>query len=230
MADSQPIRFPGESPQYRTARATLLEAERELRRRVEQVAALRRALPIGGLLKEDYVFEETDAAGSPRSVRFSELFAPGKETLIVYSFMFGNAMKAACPSCTSILDGLDGQVPHLRQRVNVAVVAKSPIARIQAFARERGWRHHRLLSSGGNTFNTDYHAERADGAQLPALSVFARREGRIHHCYTTELLYERPDPGQDGRHVDFIWPLWNLLDFTPDGRGGDWRPRLTYES
>jgi predicted dithiol-disulfide oxidoreductase (DUF899 family) len=214
--------FPGESTEYRVARDRLLDAERELRRQQEQVATMRRDLPPGGPLKQDYVFDE----GSP--VRFSELFAPGKDTLVIYSFMYGPRMKAACPMCTSILDALDGETPHVRDRVNFAVVAKSPLERIRTFARERGWRNLRLLSSAANTYNTDYRAENADGDQLPALNVFVRRNGGIHHFYGTELLYERPDPGQDGRHVDLIWPLWNLFDLTPEGRGADWYPRLTY--
>ena len=116
----------------------------------------------------------------------------------------------------------------MRDRVNFAVVARSPIERIRAFARERGWRNLRLLSSARNTYNVDYRAENADGAQLPALNVFVRRDGRVHHFYNTELLYTRTEPGQDGRHVDLIWPLWNLFDLTPEGRGTGWYPRLAY--
>jgi predicted dithiol-disulfide oxidoreductase (DUF899 family) len=227
------IRFPGETPEYRMARDTLLEAERELRRRLEQVAALRRGLPVGGEIREDYVFQAAPPEGSPQAaqpVRLSQLFAPGRDTLILYSFMYGPAMKQACTSCTSILDGLDGEAPHVSDRVSVAVVAKSPLARIRAFAQERGWRHLRLLSSAENSYNTDYHAENVEGAQLPALNVFVRREGRIHHYYSTELLYAPSEPGQDGRHVDLIWPLWNLFDLTPEGRGTDWYPRLSYPS
>ena len=65
-----------------------------------------------------------------------------------------------------------------------------------------------------------------DGDQLPALNVFTRSDRRIHHFYNTELLYVPPEPGQDGRHVDMIWPLWNLFDLTPEGRGEDWYPKL----
>ena len=91
-----------------------------------------------------------------------------------------------------------------------------------------GWRNLRLLSSFGNTYNRDYHGENAAGSQLPALNVFTRRGGKIHHAYCTELLFAPGDPGQNGRHVDAIWPLWNLLDYTPDGRGADWYPKLAY--
>jgi predicted dithiol-disulfide oxidoreductase (DUF899 family) len=114
-------RFPGEKPAYRSARDTLLKEEVKLRRQIEAVAARRRKLPLGGALKEDYVFE----TGGGAAVHFSELFADGKDTLLVYSFMFGPEMKSACSSCTSMLDGLEGQAPHITQRANLVVVAKS---------------------------------------------------------------------------------------------------------
>jgi predicted dithiol-disulfide oxidoreductase (DUF899 family) len=217
------VRFPGESQSYRSARDQLLEAEVALRRSLEEVAAKRRTLPPGGEVPEDYTF---DSEKGP--VRMSQLFADGKGTLVIYSFMFGPKMAAACPLCTSILDGMDGEAPHIKQRVNFAVVAKSPIERILKFARSRGWRNLPLLSSANNTYNRDYHAEESNGGQMPALNVFVRRDGRIHHFYNTELLYAPSEKGQDGRHVDLIWPLWNVLDYTPDGRGTDWNPSLSY--
>ena len=217
------VRFPGETQSYRSARDQLLDAEIALRRNLEDVAANRRKLPLGGEIREDYTF---DSEKGP--VRLSQLFTDGKDTLVVYSFMFGPKMAEPCPLCTSILDGLDGEAPHIRQRVNFAVIAKSPIERIRKFARERGWRNLPLLSSANNTYNQDYHAEAANGGQMPALNVFVRRDGRIHHFYNAELLYAPAESGQDGRHVDLIWPLWNVFDYTPDGRGVDWNPRLTY--
>lgn len=227
------MRFPNESSDYRSARNSLLDAERELRRDLERVAALRRELPVGGRVAEDYTFEEGGSdphdLETVRRTRLSELFSPGKDTLILYSYMYGPEMKAPCVSCTSILDGLDGEAPHVSQRVNFAVVAKSPLRRIRQFAADRGWRHLRLLSSAHNTYNNDYHGENANGAQIPALNVFVRRNGAIHHFYNTELLYLPSEPGQDGRHVDLIWPLWNLFDYTPDGRGTNWNPKLTYD-
>ena len=60
--------------------------------------------------------------------------------------------------------------------------------------------------------------------------MFVRRKGKIHHCYATELLFAKSAPGQNARHVDMIWPLWNLLDFTPEGRGKDWYPKLDYRA
>lgn len=221
------VRFPNESAQYRAARDRLLESEMALRRQLEEVAAERRKLPLGGAVKEDYLFDEV-VAGAGRQTRFSELFQDGKDTLIVYSFMYpGHNTKEACPACTSILDGLEGESPHVRQRVNFAVVAKSPIQQIREHATKRGWRNLRLLSSGKNTYNADYHGEDAKGNQLPALNVFVKKNGKIHHTYCTELLYAKKEPGQDGRHVDLIWPIWNLFDCTPEGRG-DWYPKLEY--
>lgn len=217
------VRFPGESAEYRAARDTLLEAEIELRRRIEEVAALRRRLPAGGVVPVDYEFD--DAAGK---VKLSQLFRREQASLVVYSFMFGPKMEKACPSCTSILDSLDGAFPHVTQRVNLVVVAKSPLERIQAFARERGWRNLRLLSSAGNTYNQDYHAENAKGGQLPVLNVFSRDGATTVHRFATELLYTADEPGMDGRHVDSMWPLWNVFDFTPEGRGTDWYPKLDY--
>ncbi|HEY3054440.1 MAG TPA: DUF899 family protein [Thermoanaerobaculia bacterium] len=217
------VRFPGESKEYRDARDELLEAEIELRRKIESVASQRRSLPLGGTVAEDYVFD-----GENEQVRMSQLFGDGKDTLIIYSYMYGPQMKQPCVSCTSILDALDGEAPHVMQRVNLAVIAKSPIERIMQFTRGRGWRNLPLLSSANNTYNRDYHAETSNGNQIPALNVFVRRDGGVHHFYNTELLYAPSEPGQDGRHVDLLWPLWNLFDLTPDGRGEKWYPRLSY--
>src|SRR5262245_4748279 len=213
------VRFPGESPEYRAARDELLAAEIELRRKLEAVAAQRRALPVGGEVSEDYAFTEAGPGGKERQVRLSELFAPDHQTLVPYSFMYGPEMEEACPYCTSILDGLDGASPHVNRPVSFAVVAKSPLPRILAHARDRGWQRLRLLSSAGNTYNRDYQGEDANGDQTPALNVFTNRGGKQRHTYNTEMLFVRPDPGQDPRHVDLVWPVWSLLDFTPEGRG-----------
>lgn len=160
-------------------------------------------------------------------VRLSELFG-AHSTLVVYSFMYGPAMELPCGSCTSILDSLDGAVPHLTQRVGIVAVAKSPIERIRAFADERGWRHLRTVSSASNSYNRDYFGEDAAGDQWPMLNVFHRNDEGIRHFWGCELLYAPEDPDQDGRHVDFLWPVWGVLDVTPDGRGADWNPQVSY--
>jgi predicted dithiol-disulfide oxidoreductase (DUF899 family) len=231
------IRFPGESGEYRRERNRLLEAEIELRRAIERVAAQRRALPPGGPVPDDYRFEEVADSGG--EVRFSELFEAGKDTLVVYSFMFPRfsgdtrpgptdgetarlpLAETPCPSCASILDSLDGAARHLAQRLNLAVVAKSDPERISTFAGERGWRHLRLLSSRNNTYNRDYHGETPEGEQVPILNVFVRDGDQLRHSWATELLFAPGEEGEETRHVDSIWPIWNVLDMTPEGRGGE---------
>jgi predicted dithiol-disulfide oxidoreductase (DUF899 family) len=240
------ITFPGESPGYRAARDRLLEQEIELRRAMEAVAAARRELPAGGVVPEDYVFQGASAEGTPTDMRLSELFAPGKDSLVIYSFMFprdpsderpGPAggetallplAEGPCPGCVAFLDQLDGAAEHATEQLNLAVVAKAPLPRLLTFAGERGWRRLRLLSSATNTYNRDYHAETAEGHQRPMLTVFHRDVDAIHHFWSSELFYAPWDPGQDPRHVGTLEPLWNLFDLTPEGRPADWDEQLTY--
>ncbi|HET8894585.1 MAG TPA: DUF899 family protein [Gaiellaceae bacterium] len=222
------MNWPNESEEYRGARDELLQAEIELRRQEEAVAAQRRALPPGGEVTGDYVFDSPSGA-----VTFADLFANGKDTLYFYNFMFipdgqGAPLGAACPSCTSILDAMDGAFRHLLDRVDVAIVAKAPIEQFAAWGKERGWRFAPLYSSSGNSFNRDYHAESDVGGQLPIAHVFTRADGRIHHRWSSELFGAPNDPGQHPRHVDFQWPIWKVLDVTPAGRGTDWNPRYGY--
>jgi predicted dithiol-disulfide oxidoreductase (DUF899 family) len=223
---THPARFPGESSRYRVARNRLLAAEIDLRKRVERVAGMRRKLPLGGPVPEDYVFHE----GSGRQVKLSELFRDNLNTLLIYGYMFGPQAKQPCPMCTSFLDSLEGAALHLAQRANLAVVAKSPIDRIQQLAESRGWRRLRLLSSANNNYNRDYYGENAEGGQLPMMNVFTRRKGKIYHTYATELQFLPPEEGQNQRHIDMMWPLWNVLDLTPEGRGADWFPSVTYSA
>jgi predicted dithiol-disulfide oxidoreductase (DUF899 family) len=240
------ITLPGESREYRAARDGLLEREIELRRAMEAVAALRRDLPPGGEVKLDYIFQGQGADGAQADVRLSELFEPGKDSLAIYSFMFprdpgddtpgplnGETAKlplaeGPCPSCTALLDQLDGAAEHAGQHLNLAVVAKAPLSRIQAFARERGWRRLRLLSSAANTYNADYWAETSDGAQMPMLTVFRRDGNVIRHFWSSELFYAPSDPGEEPRHVGTLEPLWNLFDLTPEGRPADWHEQFGY--
>jgi predicted dithiol-disulfide oxidoreductase (DUF899 family) len=221
-------RFPNETPTYRKARDRLLKAEVALRRQVEAVAKLRRGLPQGGVIPEDFEFDEAADVVGMRKVRLSELFAPGKDTLLLYSYMYSLAMNAPCPMCTSIIDSLEGAAVHVGQRVNIAIVAKSPLPRLLTFTRNRGWKNLRFLSSADNSYNRLYHAEDEDGEQFPMLNVFVKKGESIRHFWASELFFSTPEKGQNMRHVDMIWPLWNLLDVTPEGRGRDWYPRLSY--
>jgi predicted dithiol-disulfide oxidoreductase (DUF899 family) len=240
------ISFPGETAEYRAARARLLEQEIELRRAMEAVAAARRQLPLGGAVPEDYVFEEADAHGAAVDVRLSELFAPGRRSLVIYNFMFPRSYRGErpgpssgrtallpleegpCPSCVALLDQLDGAAEHVGQRLSFVVVAKTQLSRLHTFALERDWRHLRLLSSAGNTYNRDYLGETADGSQIPMLNVFERDGYAIRHFWGAELTYAPADPGQDHRSVGTLEPLWNIFDLTREGRPADWDEQLQY--
>ena len=241
------VTIPGESAEYRAARNELLNKEIELRRQMEAVAAERRNLPPGGEVPRNYVFQGEGADGQPADVQFSDLFAPGKDSLAIYSFMFPRdpeddrpgpvreqetaklpLAETPCPSCVGLLDQLDGMVEHASQHVNFGVVARSPIDRLLTWKRERGWRRLRLLSSEDNTYNPDYLAETAEGAQRPMLNVFHREGDTIRHFWASELFYAPWDPGQDPRHVGTIEPLWNLFDLSPEGRP-NWDEQLNYD-
>lgn len=213
-----PVSFPNESPEYRAARNELLRAETDLRDRAERVAALRRKLPPGGAAAEDYIFHGPDG-----EVRLSQMFG-GKPALFVYNFMFSPEMENACPGCSSILDALNGQAPQIMTRVALAVVARNPLAKIRAYAEGRGWKNLPLFSSADCAYNADYHGEK-DGEQYPMANVFARGDdGVVRHFWGCEMLYGPPGgEGQHQRQMDAIWPLWNLLDMTPEGRG-EWPP------
>jgi len=244
--DTVGVTYPGESPEYRAAREQLLAREIELRGALEAVAAARRGLPPGGVVPDDYVFQGAGGDGTPTDVRLSQLFAPGKDSLVIYSFMFPRdpdderpgppsgqtalltLADGPCPSCVALLDQLEGAAEHATPLVNLAVVAKAPLARVLVFGEERGWRRLRLLSSADNTYNRDYLAETAEGVQRPMLNVFRRDRGVIRHFWGSELFYAPTDPGQDPRHVGTLEPFWNLLDLTPEGRPTDWDEQLSY--
>ncbi|MGH8726246.1 MAG: DUF899 family protein, partial [Burkholderiales bacterium] len=181
------MNFPNESRRYRNARGRLLQAELDLRKQVEAVAALRRKLPPGGEVPEDYVFASADG-----KVKLSELFTNGN-TLVAYSFMYGPKMAKACPMCTSMLDGLNGNAQHIAQRTNLVVIARSPIQRILEHARSRGWSSLKFLSSEKNSYNRDCHGETAEGSQMPILNVF-RKDQTVRHFYATELLFAKDEP------------------------------------
>jgi predicted dithiol-disulfide oxidoreductase (DUF899 family) len=235
------ITFPGEPPEYRAARDRLLALEAELRRAMEDVAAARRELPPGGIVPEDYVFR-----GPHGDVRLSDLFARGRDSLAIYSFMFprdpdddrpGPAEGATallplaqspCPSCTAMLDQLDGAAEHVAPLVNLVATAKAPIEHLLAYLEERRWRRLRVLSSADTTYNRDYHGENADGHQRPMLNVFQRDGVTIRHFWGSELLYAPTEPGQDPRHIGTLEPMWNLLDLTPGGRPPRWDEQIQY--
>lgn len=239
------IAYPGESAEYRAARDRLLEQEIDLRRQMEAVAAARRKLPPGGEIPEDYVFQERGADGEATHVHMSELFARGKDSLAIYTFMFprypdderpGPTSKelralplneAPCPSCTAFLDQIDAAMRHAGALANFVAAAEAPVEQLIAFGNERGWRTLRLLSTAGNSYRKDYNAD-YEGHGMPMLNVFHRDGQTIRHFWGSELFWAERDPGQDPRHVGTLEPLWNLLDLTPEGRPTDWQEELSY--
>jgi predicted dithiol-disulfide oxidoreductase (DUF899 family) len=216
------ITFPNESDEYRRARNALLAQEIELRRHIERVAEQRRALPPGGEVSGDYRFQGEDGP-----LDFGSLFGD-KQTLVIYSFMFGPQRERPCPMCTSLLSAWDGEARDIGQRVALAVVARSPIERLVAFKKERGWRDLKLYSDTDGRYSRDYHAIGKEGGDDPALNVFTRRDGTIRHFWSGEMGFETADPGQDPRGAPDLMPIWTVLDTTPEGRASDWYPKLDY--
>src|SRR6202158_1861870 len=169
LARASGFRTPTESAEYRRAREALLTEEIELRRHIERVAEQRRALPPGGEVERNYSFE-----GERGPASFADLFGD-KNTLVIYNYMFGPQRERPCPMCTSLLSAWDGEVPDIQQRVALAVVARSPIERLTAFKRERGWHHLPLYSDISGEFSRDYHGLTKDGGDDAAVHVVQRR-------------------------------------------------------
>ena len=203
------LRYPNETKKYRDARDELQKAEEELVDKVKSVAEKRRKLPLGGELKEDYVFQWANDGKVGKSVKFSELFGD-KNTLLLYSFMFGPNWDNPCLSCTSLMDGFDRTWYQVSRHAAFIAIAKAPAEKINAWARQRGWSQIPLVSGSESSFQADYKCqEESDDMQLPVMHVFARRDGKIFHFWATEVMHN---------HVDTVWPYWNLMDFTPEGR------------
>ena len=215
------LHYPNETKEYRDARDALLKDEKELVDKVKAVAARRRTLPLGGELKEDYVFQWANDGRIGERVKFSELFGD-KNTLLLYSFMYGPNWDNPCLSCTSLVDGFDRTWYQVSRNAAFVTIAKAPAEKINAWARRRGWSQIPLASGFESTFQADYKCQgESDDMQLPVMHVFVRRDGRIFHFWGTEL---------KGNHVDTVWPYWNLMDFTPEGRPDIPVPPQTFRS
>ncbi len=209
--------YPGDGDDYRRARTALLAEEIELRRHIERVAEQRRAMPLGGEAR-GYTFRDQNDA----TLQFADLF--GKhDTLVSYIWMYGPKRPKPCPMCTAFLDSFDLPSLSITQRVGFVVIGRSPVARQLAAARERGWRYLQFFQCVGDEFARDYRALGPNDEEMPALDVWVRRDGRVHHFWAGELGGTQ-DPGQDPRGAPDPTPLWNILDLTPAGRGTDWYP------
>jgi predicted dithiol-disulfide oxidoreductase (DUF899 family) len=221
LAAKNPTRHPNESDEYRRARQALLIEEIDLRRQIELVAEHRRQLPPGGELPRQYRFVAEDG----EEVTLDQLFGD-HDTLVVYSYMFGPQRQAPCPMCTSFMGGFDHKIADIDRRVAIAFTARSPIERLVAAKRARGWRNLPVFSDVSGDYTRDYVS--ADDADMPAYNVFTRHDGTIRHFWSEEISGDMADPGQDPRGAVEMDPLWLLLDTTPEGRDGDWRPSLSY--
>lgn len=217
------IRFAGESPAYRQARDALLAEELALRRQIERVAEQRRALPPGPAVTQSYRF-----MGEHGPLDLAGLFGE-HTTLVTYSYMFGPQRERPCPMCSSLLAAWNGEARDIQQRVALAVIARSPIERLLAFKRERGWRDLPLYSDSDGQFSRDYHAIADDGSDTPAFTVFTRRDGQIRLFWAGEMGMATADPGQDPRGAPDLMPIWTILDCVPEGRGSYWYPKLDYD-
>ncbi len=220
---TRPIaRHPEESAAYAKRRDELHRAEVALRDQRERVAELRRQLPEGQPVTDHELQEIRDGCRTP--VRLSQLFLDPERPLVLVHFMFGKAQRSLCPMCTMWADGYDGVVPHLRQRVNFAVLVAGDVGAFEAYGRSRGWKHLRLVSAADSDLKRVLGFENEEGAQQPGVSVFRRRsDGSIEHWYSLSA-----NLGSDGfRGMDLLSPVWNFLDLTPEGRGA-WMPRKEY--
>ena len=202
-------RYPNESREYRDERDALVKDEKELVEKVKSVAEKRRKLPLGGQLKVDYVFQWANDGKVGQPVKFSELFGD-KNTLLLYSFMYGPNWDNPCPSCTSLVDGFDRSWYQVSQNAAFVAIAKAAPEQIHAWAKKRGWSQMALVSGHNSSYQADYKCQgESDDMQWPVMHVFRKLEGKTFHFWGTELA---------GNHVDTVWPYWNLMDFTPEGR------------
>ena len=120
------------------------------------------------------------------------------------------------------MDGFDRTWYSVAQDAAFAAVAKAPAERIDAWAKERGWSQIPLLSGAQSSFQADYRCQgENDDLQLPVMLVFKKPGGRIFLSWSTEGM---------SNHVDTVWPYWNLLDFTPEGRPDRQTPPQRFKS
>jgi predicted dithiol-disulfide oxidoreductase (DUF899 family) len=216
------LRYPNETKAYRDARDALHKDEQELAAKVKAVAEKRRKLPPGGPLKQDYVFQWAGDGKAGKKlgerVKFSELFGD-KTTLLLYSWMFGPNWDKPCTSCTSLMDGFDRAWYSVAQDAAFAAIAKAPPEKINAWAKERGWSQIPLLSGTESTFQADYKCQgENDDKQMASMLVFQKRDGKIFHFWSAE------------GSVDTVWPYWNLMDLTPEGRPDRLTPPQRFRS
>lgn len=221
LAEASTTRQRGESADYRRARTALLAEEIALRRQIQRVAAQRRTLPPGPVAKDYRFLDEQD-----QEIGLADLFGR-HDTLFTYFWMYGPQRARPCPMCTSFVGSLDIPAPDIQQRLALAIVGRSPVARQLAVARERGWRNLNFYQTVGDDFPRDYGALNGDD-EGAAVLVWKRDGDAVRLFWAAEGGSETVDPGFDPHLAPDPTPLWNILDWTPAGRGSDWYPSLDY--
>lgn len=215
--------FPGETDAYREARQALLAEEIEFRRHMTRLTEQRQALPPGPVIEKDYRFKDANGA----EVGLLDLFGD-HDTLVTYFWMYGPQRERPCPMCTNWLGSVNGNAADIKQRVALKILGRSPVDRQLAFAAERGWRDLDFVQTVGDDYARDLDRINPDGSENPALVVFKRDGDKVRLFWSSEMFMEAADPGQDPRDAPDIASLWSVLDLTPEGRGTDWYPKLTY--
>ena len=215
--------FPGESAEYRKAREALLAEEIEFRRHMTRLAEQRRALPSGPVIAKSYRFKDANGA----EIGLNDLFGD-HATLVTYFWMYGPQRERPCPMCTNWLGAVAGNAADITQRVALKILGRSPVERQLAFATERGWRHLDFVQTVGDDYAKDLGVLTPDGAEYPALIVYRRDGDTVRLFWASEMTKDMADPGQDPRDAPDIASLWSILDLTPEGRGTDWYPKLSY--
>ncbi|MFM0483008.1 DUF899 domain-containing protein [Paraburkholderia strydomiana] len=232
----------GTREQWLAARIDLLNAEKELTRRSDELARRRQELPWVRIDKT-YRFETEQGIAS-----LADLFG-GRSQLLVYHFMFGPDYKAGCPSCSSIADGFDGIAIHLANHdVALTAVSRAPLAKLQEYKRRMGWTFP-WASSAGSDFNFDFNISFTEEQQREGTVEYNYQRGRhamdavpapepvaqfAATCGTDASTYARDRPGlsafvrEDGavyhtystyaRGLDGLWGMYQWLDRAPKGR------------
>ena len=223
LAKHAPTPFPGASPGYLKAREALYTEEIEFRRHMTRLVEQRRALPPGPVIEKNYRFTDENGA----ELGLIDLF--GKhDALVTYFWMFGPQRERPCPMCTHRLGAVNGNAADIKQRVALKVLGRSPVARQIAFAQERGWRDLDFVQTVGDDYARDIGVLKDDGSEWAAIIVFKRDGDKVLLFWSAGMTPEMADPGQDPRQAPDIASLWSILDLTPDGRGKDWYPKLSY--
>lgn len=215
--------FPGESGAYRDARQALLVDEIEFRRQMTRLTEKRRALPPGPVIEKDYRFKDANGL----NLGLIDLFGD-HNTLVTYFWMFGPQRERPCPMCTNWLGAVEGNAIDIKQRVSFKILGRSPVERQLAFAAERGWHDLDFVQTVGDDYANDLNLIDDKGSESPAMTVFQRDGDQVRLFWASEMSMDMADPGQDPRDAPDIASLWSILDLTPEGRGTDWYPKLSY--